>query len=87
MIEGAEESARRLDDFAGVVEKRDATLLAISTSCRPPRRSPSTDWSIRPHVEGPHVKPVARRTALRHLDRLIDTGRITEVERGMFRAT
>ncbi|MFI2758857.1 hypothetical protein ACH5A3_08280 [Streptomyces echinatus] len=39
----------------------------------------------RPHVEAPQVEPVERRTATRHLDRLIHAGLVTEVEHGLFR--
>ncbi|MFI1714556.1 hypothetical protein [Streptomyces litmocidini] len=41
----------------------------------------------RPHVEGPQVRPVERRTAVRHLDRLMSGGRVAEVEEGLFRAS
>ncbi|MEU2354859.1 MBL fold metallo-hydrolase [Streptomyces misionensis] len=87
VIEGAAEFARRLDAFEGVVEKRDATLLAFLDEPRTVEEITEHRLVYRPHVEGPHVKPVERRTATQHLHRLIDTGRVTEVEEGRFRAT
>ncbi|WP_240152054.1 hypothetical protein [Streptomyces mobaraensis] len=74
MIEGAAEFARRLDAFVGVVERRDAALLSFLDEPRTVEQIAEHRLVYRPHVEGPHVKPVERRTAVRHLDRLIDTG-------------
>ncbi|MER5781542.1 MBL fold metallo-hydrolase [Streptomyces mobaraensis] len=87
VIEGAAEFARRLDAYVGVVEKRDVALLTFLDEPRTVEQIAEHRLVYRPHVEGPHVKPVERRTAARHLDRLIDTGRVTEVERGRFQAT
>lgn len=38
------------------------------------------------HVQGPHVRPVERRTARRHLEQLTERGRVTEVEPGRYHA-
>ncbi|MCT7352807.1 MBL fold metallo-hydrolase [Streptomyces sp. 15-116A] len=87
VIEGAGEFARRLDDFVEVVEKRDATLLAFLDEPRTVEEIAEHRLVYRPHIQGPHVEPVERRTAVQHLDRLIDAGLVTEVEQGRFRAT
>ncbi|MFD3530264.1 MBL fold metallo-hydrolase [Streptomyces sp. NPDC058664] len=87
VIEGAAEFSRRLDDFAGVVEKRDATVLSFLDAPRTVEEIAARGLVYRPHVEGPHVAPVERRTAVRHLDRLIGAGLVTEVDEGRFRAT
>ncbi|KUL55497.1 MBL fold metallo-hydrolase [Streptomyces sp. NRRL F-4489] len=87
VIEGAPEFRRRLDAFAGVVEKRDAALLAFLTEPRTIDQIADHRLVYRPHVEGSHVQPVERRTAEQHLHRLLRQGRITEVEKGKFRAT
>ncbi|MFE0823083.1 MBL fold metallo-hydrolase [Streptomyces sp. NPDC058847] len=86
VIEGAAEFSARLDAFAGVVDKRDATLLAFLAEPRTVEEIAEHRLVYRPHVEGPHVEPVERRTAAQHLNRLIGTGRVTEVEQGRFRA-
>lgn len=87
VIEGAGEFSERLDAFVGVVEKRDVTLLAFLDEPRTVEEIAEHRLVYRPHVEGPHVEPVERRTAVQHLHRLIGTGRVTEVEPGRFRAT
>ncbi|MFJ4282480.1 MBL fold metallo-hydrolase [Streptomyces massasporeus] len=87
VIEGAGEFHRRLDDFVGVVEKRDATLLAFLDEPRTVEEIVGRRLVYRPHVEGLHVEPVERRTAVQHLDRLIKAGLATEVEQGRFRAS
>ncbi|MCT4357111.1 MBL fold metallo-hydrolase [Streptomyces sp. Je 1-79] len=86
VIEGAEEFSRRLDDFAGVVEKRDAILLEFLDEPRTVEEIAGRRLVYRPHVEGAHVEPVERRTAARHLDRLIGAGLVAEAEKGRFRA-
>jgi glyoxylase-like metal-dependent hydrolase (beta-lactamase superfamily II) len=61
VIEGATEFSRRLDDFVGVVEKRDATLLAFLHEPRTVEEIAEHRLVYRPHVEGVHVRPVERR--------------------------
>ncbi|MDQ8708027.1 MBL fold metallo-hydrolase [Streptomyces sp. LHD-70] len=86
VIEGPEEFRRRLAAFAGVVERRDAALLAFLAEPRTLDEIVDHRLVYRPHVEGPHVRPVERRTALQHLDRLSAAGRVEEGEPGRFRA-
>ncbi|MFI6873442.1 MBL fold metallo-hydrolase [Streptomyces sp. NPDC050400] len=86
VIEGAEEFRRRLDAFAGVVEKRDAALLAFLTEPRTVDEIAEHRLVYRPHVQGAHVRPVELRTAAQHLDRLTQDGLVTVVAEGRFRA-
>ncbi|MET7518636.1 hypothetical protein ABZS88_35370 [Streptomyces sp. NPDC005480] len=86
VIEGAVEFRRRLDAFAGVVAKREAALLAYLGEPRTVEEIVEHRLVYRTHVEGPHVRPVERRTAAQHLDRLIDGGLVAEVEQGRFRS-
>ncbi|MFI9119810.1 MBL fold metallo-hydrolase [Streptomyces bikiniensis] len=86
VIEGAAAFSARLDAFAAVVEKRDAALLALLDEPRTVEEIAAHRLVYRPHVDGPHVEPVERRTAAQHLDRLIGAGLVTEVEEGRFRA-
>ncbi|MDJ1134241.1 MBL fold metallo-hydrolase [Streptomyces iconiensis] len=85
VIEGAAEFRRRLDAFAGVVEKRDAELLAFLGEPRTVEDIVEHRLVYRPHVEGPQVGPVERRTAVQHLHRLLGAGLVTEVEQDRFR--
>ncbi|MER6976735.1 MBL fold metallo-hydrolase [Streptomyces carpinensis] len=87
VIEGAAEFRRRLDDFAGVVDRREAALLAFLGEPRTVEEIVEHRLVYRAHVEGPHVRPVERRTAVQHLDRLLGDGRVAEVGEGRFRAT
>ncbi|MFI9778470.1 MBL fold metallo-hydrolase [Streptomyces sp. NPDC051956] len=87
VIEGAEEFRRRLDAFAGVVAKREAALLTFLAEPRTVEEIVEHRLVYRPHVEGPHVRPVERRTAVQHLDVLKGGGQVAEVEQGRFRAT
>ncbi|MET8967268.1 MBL fold metallo-hydrolase [Streptomyces hydrogenans] len=86
VVEGAAAFAERLDAFAGVMAARDETLLAFLTEPRAVEEIARRRLVYRAHVEGPHVLPVERRTAVRHLDRLVGAGRVAEVEPGRFRA-
>nr|WP_219905284.1 MBL fold metallo-hydrolase [Actinopolyspora mortivallis] len=86
VIEGAEEFRRRLDAYAGVVARRDETLLELLAVPRTVEEIVEHRLVYRPHVEGAHVAPVERRTATRHLDRLISNGLVVEVEPGVFGA-
>ncbi|MFB7715364.1 MBL fold metallo-hydrolase [Streptomyces sp. NPDC056105] len=87
VIEGATEFRRRLDAFAGVVEKREAALLTFLSEPRTVEEIVDHRLVYRPHVEGPQVRTVERRTAMQHLARLMSGGLVAEVEQGRFRAT
>ncbi|AWW43604.1 MBL fold metallo-hydrolase [Streptomyces cadmiisoli] len=82
VIEGAAEFGRRLDAFAGVVERREAALLAFLGEPRTVEEIAGHRLVYRPHVQGPHVMPVERRTAMLHLERLMGAGTVVEVEHG-----
>ncbi|MFK8844340.1 MBL fold metallo-hydrolase [Streptomyces sp. Ac-502] len=86
VIEGAAEFRHRLDAFAGVAKRREAALLAFLREPRTVEEIAEHRLVYRPHVTGPHVRPVERRTAVQHLDRLSGEGLVVEVERGRFRA-
>ncbi|MFF9109862.1 MBL fold metallo-hydrolase [Streptomyces sp. NPDC014805] len=87
VVEGAEEFRRRLDAFAGVVRARDAALLALLREPRTVEEIVEHRLVYRPHVAAPHVRPVERRTAVQHLDRLLNAGLAERVDENRFRAT
>ncbi|MFH8573864.1 MBL fold metallo-hydrolase [Streptomyces sp. NPDC017993] len=87
VIEGAGEFRRRLDAYVDVVAKREAALLVFLHEPRTVEEIVDHRWVYRAHVVGPQVRPVERRTAVQHLDRLRSAGLVAEVEQGRFRAT
>ncbi|MFF9375812.1 MBL fold metallo-hydrolase [Streptomyces griseoluteus] len=87
VIEGAPEFRRGLAAFAEVVERREAALLAFLTEPRTVPEMAEHRLVYRPHVSGPHVDQVERRTAAHHLARLTARGLVTETEPGVFRTT
>ncbi|MFJ6409457.1 MBL fold metallo-hydrolase [Streptomyces hydrogenans] len=87
VIEGATEFGRQLDAFFAVIERRDATLLSHLREPRTLEEIAERRLVYRPHVEGPHVRPVERRTAAQHLSRLMEAGLVAETGDGRFRAT
>jgi glyoxylase-like metal-dependent hydrolase (beta-lactamase superfamily II) len=87
VIEGAAEFRRRLETYASIVARRDENLLTLLGEPRSLDEIADHRLIYRSHVQGPHVAPVERRTAARHLDRLIATGQVAEVEQSRFRAT
>lgn len=82
VIEGDTEFSARIDAFAGVMARRDAAVLSFLSEPRTLDEVAHRRLVYRPHVEGPHVLPVERRTAMQHLNRLVGAGRVTEVEPG-----
>ncbi|WP_199809663.1 hypothetical protein [Streptomyces sp. NRRL F-2799] len=82
VIEGASGFRRGLAEFAEVVERRESALLAFLTQPRTVPQIAEHRLVYRPHVAGPHVDPVERRTATHHLVRLTAKGRVTETEPG-----
>ncbi len=87
VVEGAGEFRRRLDAYAGVVRRREGELLALLAEPRTLEDVVAHRLVYRPHVEGPHVDAVERRTAVQHLEVLVGQGRVAEVEPGLFRAS
>ncbi|PZT71111.1 MBL fold metallo-hydrolase [Streptomyces sp. SW4] len=86
VIEGAAEFRGRLAAYRGVVERRDAALLGFLGQPRTLEQIVGHRLVYRPHVAGPHVEPVERRTALQHLERLVGQGAVVAEEDGRFRA-
>ena len=84
VVEGAAEFRSRLDAYAGVVERRNGVLSDLLAVPRSVEDIVARRLVYRPHVEGPHVEAVERRTALQHLEVLVGQGRVVEVEPGLF---
>ncbi|MFF0558426.1 hypothetical protein [Streptomyces sp. NPDC004266] len=68
-------------------EHTDAILLAFLSEPRTVGEISDRRLVYRSHVHDPHVLAVERRTAVRHLSRLVGASRVSEVEPGRFRAT
>ncbi|MFI2238324.1 MBL fold metallo-hydrolase [Streptomyces chrestomyceticus] len=85
VLDGAAEFRRRLDAFAAVAKQRETALLTYLREPRTIEEIAEHRLVYRPHVTGPHVAPVERRTAVQHLERLMGEGLVVEVEAGRFR--
>lgn len=69
------------------MENRDATLLTLLREPRTVEEIVNHRLVYRPHVEGAHVEPIERRTAVRHLELLLSKGLVTKGDHGRFWAT
>lgn len=85
VIDGRDAVREKLAGYRGVIDRRRRRLLELLAE-------PSTIDDVvrerlvfRPHVEGPHVETVERRTARLHLDALLGSGEVVETEPGLFR--
>ncbi|WP_018156628.1 MBL fold metallo-hydrolase [Demetria terragena] len=77
VIEGATDFRERLDAYAGAISRREAQLMDFLTEPRTLEEIVAHRIVYRPHVTGPHVDPVERRTAALHLERLLASGAVS----------
>jgi glyoxylase-like metal-dependent hydrolase (beta-lactamase superfamily II) len=85
VIEGRSAFLARLDEFAAVIRRREAALLAMLTEPRTLAEIVDRRLVYRPHVDLPFVAAVERRTAELHLHRLLRTGQVRE-ESGVYQS-
>jgi glyoxylase-like metal-dependent hydrolase (beta-lactamase superfamily II) len=77
VLEGRRAFLERLDRFAGVIRRREETLLQLLARPRTLDDVVAHHLVYRPHVRSPFVQAVERRTAALHLERLERGGLIT----------
>jgi glyoxylase-like metal-dependent hydrolase (beta-lactamase superfamily II) len=77
VLEGRRAFRERLDRFAGVIRRREETLLRLLARPRTLEDIVAHRLVYRPHVQLPFVRAVERRTALLHLDRLERNGLVS----------
>ena len=77
VLEGQSAFRERLGRFAGVIQRREETLLRLLAQPRTLDDVVAHRLVYRPHVQLPFVRAVERRTARLHLERLERNGLIT----------
>jgi glyoxylase-like metal-dependent hydrolase (beta-lactamase superfamily II) len=84
VLDGAPAFLERLDRFAGVIESREARLLAFLAQPRSLDEIAAHRFAYRPEDPVPFAEPVERRSMGLHVARLVRQGRVREVEPGRF---
>jgi glyoxylase-like metal-dependent hydrolase (beta-lactamase superfamily II) len=86
VIEGQATFNEMLDTFAAVIGKREAAMLAFLAEPHTIDEMAEHRFVYRPGAEGVFFRSVERRTASLHLQRLLPTGAVVEIEPGVYRA-
>ncbi len=86
VIEGQTTFNQMLDTFAAVIGKREAAMLAFLSEPHTIEEMAAHRFVYRPGAEGVFFHSVERRTASLHLQRLLPTGAVLEIEPGRYRA-
>lgn len=85
VIEGRERFVRMIDDFNAVIGHRHEAMLEFLSEPRSLDEMAATRFVYRPHLEGNHIEAVERRTAVLHVERMLDRAEAAEVAPGRFR--
>ena len=86
VIEGREDFLRRLDGFAGVIDRRHGAMLEFLAEPRSVDEMVAHRFIYRPTAETPIADPVERRSAELHVARMLERGEASEVEPGRYQA-
>ena len=86
VIEGQTTFNEMLDVFAAVIGKRETAMLTFLAEPHTIEEMVAHRFVYRPGSEGIFFGSVERRTAMLHLQRLLPTGAVVEIEPGLFRA-
>jgi glyoxylase-like metal-dependent hydrolase (beta-lactamase superfamily II) len=84
VIDGVEEFRARIDEFAAVIERREARMVEFLAEPRSLDDLVAHRFIYRPHVELPWVSSAERRSAELSLARLLAASRVVEVEPGRY---
>ena len=85
VIEGQENFVAMLDAFHAVITRRHDAMLDYLAEPHSIDEMVEHRFVYRKHVEMPIVDRVERRTAMLHVERMLDRGEATEVEPGRYR--
>ena len=85
VIEGQENFLAMLDAFHAVITRRHDAMLDYLAEPHSIDEMVEHRFVYRKHVEMPIVDRVERRTAMLHVERMLDRGEATEVEPGRYR--
>jgi glyoxylase-like metal-dependent hydrolase (beta-lactamase superfamily II) len=86
VVHGREQFIEMLDKFAAVIGTREARMLEFLREPHTIAEMVRHRFVYRPGVELLFADHVERRTATMHVERLLPTGAVVEVEPGLFRA-
>lgn len=86
VIEGQAVFNEKLDAFTSVIARREAAMLAFLAEPHTIDEMVDHRFVYRPGAEGIFFASVEARTASLHLQRLLPTGAIIEIEPGLYRA-
>lgn len=86
VIDGSEDFRARLARYRDVIDSRDQRLMELLVEPGTIERVAEERLVYRRHIDAPYVDAIERRTADLHVQRLLDTGAVIEVEPGLFRA-
>jgi glyoxylase-like metal-dependent hydrolase (beta-lactamase superfamily II) len=86
VVEGQATFNQMLDGFAAVINRREAAMLAFLGEPHTLEDMAAHRFMYRPGVEGVYFHDAERRCATLHLERLLPTGAVIELEPGLYRA-
>jgi glyoxylase-like metal-dependent hydrolase (beta-lactamase superfamily II) len=86
VVDGREKFIEMLDGFAAVIGKREARMIEFLREPRTIADMVAHRFVYRPGVELLFADHVERRTSTMHLERLLPTGAVVEIEPGLYRA-
>jgi glyoxylase-like metal-dependent hydrolase (beta-lactamase superfamily II) len=86
VIEGRADFLEQLEEFGSVIRRREDALMAFLAEPRSLDDIVKERFVYRPHVVSLFVDPVERRSAKLHLDRLLPSGLVNEIDPGRYRA-
>lgn len=86
VIEGQTLFNEMLDSFASTIGKRESAMLTFLAEPHTLDDMAAHRFVYRPGAEGVFFDSVERRTASLHLQRLLPTGAVIEIEPGLYRA-
>ncbi len=84
VIEGREAFQARLDRFTAVIASRQSRLVEYLATPHTIDEVVAHRFVYRPGDPVPYADPIERRSMSQHLDRLITTGRVREIEPGLY---
>ena len=86
VISGREKFLQMLDDFANVISNREEAMLEFMTEPRTIGDCVSKRFVYRPSVDMNLVEHVETRSALIHVNRMLEQGRVTKVSENTYQA-
>ena len=86
VIQGQAAFNTMLDSFGAVIGRREAAMLGFLAEPHTLEDMVAHRFMYRPEVQGVYFNDAERRCAVLHLERLLPTGAVVEIEPGLYRA-